>query len=345
MNSDISMVRRDVIKAVGAGLATSLLAGATAQAQAPAQTPAEAGAEFWTAEYTAKKGDVSLAMYRKRIGAPVAGERSKPPLFLVHGSSNGAQSSYDLHVPGKGEYSMMNVFARLGYDVWTMDHEGYGKSSRTSGNSDIASGVEDLKAAAPIVAKETGRAKFHFYGTSSGGIRASAFAQAQPQWIDRLVLSAYTYKGENAPTLQQRAKQLEYYKTHNTRLRDRAMIESIFTRDGLSSSYDPAVAKALADFEMQYGDQVPTGTYLDMTSKLPLVDPTKVVCPVLMMRGDHDGISTNEDLLDFYRQLPNGDRQFVILPNVAHSVGSANNRHMAWHVMQAFLTMPPQVAS
>jgi len=110
----------------------------------------------------------------------------------------------------------MNVFARLGYDVWTMDHEGYGKSSRTSGNSDIASGVEDLKAAAPVVAKETGRSKFHFYGTSSGGLRAAAFAQVQPASVDRLVLSAFTYKGENAPTLQQRAKQLEYYKTHNT---------------------------------------------------------------------------------------------------------------------------------
>ena len=87
-------------------------------------------------------------------------------------------SSYDLIVPGKGEYSMMNEFARLGYDVWAMDHEGYGKSSRTSGNSDIASGVEDLKAAAPIVEKETGRSKFHFYGTSSGGLRAAAYAMA-----------------------------------------------------------------------------------------------------------------------------------------------------------------------
>ena len=340
MNSDFSMVRRDVIKAAGAGLATSLLT-ATAQAQ----TPAQGGSEFWTAEYTAKKGDVSLVVYRKRLGAPTAGEAAKPALFLVHGSSNGALSSYDLHVPGKAEYSMMNVFARLGYDVWTMDHEGYGKSSRTSGNSDIASGVEDLRAAAPIVGRETGRDKFYFYGTSSGGIRAAAFAQAEPKWVDRLVLSAFTYKGENAPTLQQRAKQLEYYKTHNTRLRDRAMIESIFTRDGLATSYDPGVAKALADFELQFGDQVPTGTYLDMTSKLPLVDPTKVVCPVLMLRGDHDGISTNEDLLDFYRQLPNGDREFVILPNIAHSIGYAKNRHMAWHVMQSFLTMPPQVSS
>lgn len=344
MKSDISIARRDVIKVAGVGLATGLLSSATAQAQTPAAAQ-QAGGEFWTAEYIAKKGDVSLQMYRKRVGAPVAGEPAKPVLFLVHGSSVSARTSYDLQVPGKGDYSMMSVFARLGYDVWTMDHEGYGKSSRTSGNSDIASGVEDLKAAVPVVARETGRSKFHFFGTSSGGIRAGAFAQAQPQAVERLVLCAFTYKGENAPTLVQRAKQLEYYKTHNTRLRDRAMIESIFTRDGLPSAYDPAVAKAMADYELQFGDQVPTGTYLDMTSKLPLVDPTKVLSPVLMLRGDHDGISTNADLLDFYNQLPNGDRQFVILPHVAHSVTESNNRQMAFHVINAFLTMPPQVAS
>ena len=66
---------------------------------------------------------------------------------------------------------------------------------------------------------------------------------------------------------------------------------------------------------------------------------------MLMLRGDHDGISTNADLLEFYDKLPNGDRQFVILPHVAHSVTESNNRQMAFHVIHAFLTMPPQVAS
>ena len=42
---------------------------------------------FRVIDYTAKKGDVSLQMYRKRVGAPKAGEPSKPVLFLVHGSS------------------------------------------------------------------------------------------------------------------------------------------------------------------------------------------------------------------------------------------------------------------
>ena len=40
----------------------------------------------------------------------------------------------------------MDHFAKLGFDVWTLDHEGYGRSSKTDSNSDIASGVEDLRA-------------------------------------------------------------------------------------------------------------------------------------------------------------------------------------------------------
>ena len=49
--------------------------------------------------------------------------------------------------------SLMNVMAREGYDVWTMDHDGYGYSGSSGNNSDVASGVEDLKAAVPVVAR------------------------------------------------------------------------------------------------------------------------------------------------------------------------------------------------
>ena len=58
----------------------------------------------------------------------------------------------------------MNVFSRLGYDVWSIDHEGYGKSTHTDGFSYIADGVEDLKAAMPIVERETGISAYGFYG-------------------------------------------------------------------------------------------------------------------------------------------------------------------------------------
>src|SRR5260370_1553877 len=212
--------------------------GSAAQAQgAAAAAPAAAGAEIWSAEYWTKKGEVNLNIYRRPGGAPGAGEGAGPVLCMVHGSSNSARTSYDLQVPARGEYSMMDVFTRYGFDVWTMDHEGYGRSSRSAGNSDIKSGVEDLKLAAEVVKRETGQSKAHYFGTASGAIRAGAFAQAQPDRVDRLVLRAFTHKGEGSPTLADRATQVDYYRTHNTRLRDRAMIRSTFTPDNLATSY------------------------------------------------------------------------------------------------------------
>ena len=108
----------------------------------------------WSAEYRAKKGDVELFMFRKRVGEPKAGEDPLPVLFLVHGSSFSGPSCFDLDVPGKPGYSLMEHFARLGFDVWTLDHEGYGRSSRTTGNSDIASGADDLRAGVEVVDRE-----------------------------------------------------------------------------------------------------------------------------------------------------------------------------------------------
>src|SRR5665213_2886549 len=340
---DRSLPRRTVLQgtgiAAGFGIGSGMLSGLTAAAQAQ---PAPAG-KIWSQEYWAKKGDVKLNLWRKRVGAPKQGEPALPIVFLVHGSSNSARSSYDLTVPGKGEYSLMNVLARDGYDVWTMDHDGYGYSGSSGNNSDIASGVEDLKAAMPVVAKETGQQTAHFYGTSSGGIRAAAFAQAQPDRVGRLVLSAFTYKGNGAAEIERRRKRIDELRSHTRRKRDAAMIRSIFTRDGHAGDYDPAVAEAIIAEEMKFGDQVPAGTYLDMAANLPIVDPAKVLSPVLMLRGEFDGNSTNEDLLDFFRQLPNGDRQFVILPQTAHSTGYGKNRHLLFYAICNFLAAPAPI--
>jgi len=159
------------------------------------------------------------------------------------------------------------------------------------------------------------------------------------------VLVAFTHKGTGSPEIGRRAQRVEALRANNRRKRDAAMIRSIFTRDGHASSYDPAVPEAIIAAELKFGDQVPTGTYLDMAANLPLVDPRKVLSPVLMIRGIHDGNSTNEDLLDFYQQLPNGDRQFVILPHTAHSPGYSNNRHLLWYATRNFLAAPAAIPS
>ena len=96
-------------------------------------------------EYWAKKGDVDLYLYRKQSTEDKGGKPGpKPVLFLVHGSSFSGRGGFDLQVPGRPNYSFMDEFAHHGFDVWTMDHENYGRSSKTESNSDIRSGVEDL---------------------------------------------------------------------------------------------------------------------------------------------------------------------------------------------------------
>ncbi|HEY5963879.1 MAG TPA: alpha/beta hydrolase [Xanthobacteraceae bacterium] len=342
MENEHDPARRTVLMTAGAGIGATIGASLVSNlAQAQGATPAAAaGAEIWSQEYWADKSGVKLNLWRKRAGAPKPGEKPLPILFLVHGSSNSTRSSYDLSVPGKGEYSLMNVMAREGYDVWTMDHDGYGYSGSSGNNSDIASGVEDLKAAMPVLQKETGLTKMHMYGTSSGAIRAAAFAQARPEHVDRLILSAFTYKGDGAAEIARRRARIAELRANTRRKRDAAMIRSIFTRDGHAGTTDPAVPEAIIAAEMKFGDQIPTGTYLDMAANLPIVDPKKVLSPVLMLRGIWDGNSTDADLLEFYTQLANGDRQFIILPNTAHSPGYGKNRHLLWYAIKNFLAAP-----
>jgi pimeloyl-ACP methyl ester carboxylesterase len=330
-NDDTS--RRAFLQQVGAAGGAVALSGVPALGQQP-QT-----GQLWSAEYSAQKGSVKLYLFRKRREAPSVGAPPLPVLFLVHGSSNSGRSTFDLVVPGRGEYSMMDVFARQGFDVWTMDFEGYGRSTRTEANSDIASGVEDLKSAAVVVLRETGQRRIHLFGESSGGLRAAAYAVAAPDRVGRLILAAFTYTGQGSTTLADRAKQVEFYRTHNRRPRDRDMIRSIFTRDKTGTA-DPAVGEALADAELPFGDSVPTGTYLDMTANLPVVDPLKVHAPVLLVRGEYDGIATEDDLISFFTKLPNRDRQLVVLPGMSHAVALGYNREQLWHVMRGFLEMP-----
>lgn len=294
--------------------------------------------DMWSAEYTARKGDVSLYMFRKH-GGPPDRAAPRPVLFLVHGSSFSGPTGFDLTVPGRDDYSLMDEFARRGYDVWTMDHEGYGRSDRTGGNSPIAEGVKDLEAGMEVVASETGLSSYFFYGQSSGALRAACFAAAQPERVKRLVLDAFVWTGEGAPTLIERAKKLDQWRASNMRRVDREFYRSIFNRD-LPGTSEDAVPEALADTELKLSSEVPTGTYLDMCANLPAVDPLDITCPVMILRGEHDGIATEEDLVAFFQKLPNQDKQFSIIAGQAHVAPLGLNRARFWHVMDGFLKMP-----
>ena len=316
-------------EALLAGLGLAAAPALSVAADAPSRIVAD---EFW-----AEKNGVRLWVYRKRAERPAPRAR----LFCVHGSSYSGKTMFDLQVPAR-DYSMMDHFARLGYEVWTMDHEGYGHSARTAGNSDIQSGVEDLKAAMGVVEKNSGALKLAFFGQSSGALRAARFANQHPQHVEKLALDAFVWTGKDAPTLEERRKNLPRYQASNRRPVSREFYRSVFTRDH-SGAAEPMLGDIVADEEMRYGDSVPTGTYVDMTTKLPLADPLKVLCPVLIVRAEHDGIATDEDLMAFFARLPNPDKQLVKIGGLAHTAILGVNRARFWHALDSFLSMPSRV--
>ena len=320
-----------------------LIAGAAAAAVPTlprAQSPAMlAPRPVVASEYWADKNGVRLWVYRKRMeGAPVRGR-----LFLVHGSSYSGKTMFDLQVPDREGYSMMDVFARWGYDVWTMDHEGYGHSDKTTSNSDIQSGVDDLAAAMKVVERELRRPpSLAFFGQSSGALRAARFANQHPDNVEKLALDAFVWTGKDAPTLAERKKNLPKYQASNRRPVSAEFYRSVFTRDHEGAA-EAFIGDIVAKEELQYGDSVPTGTYVDMTTKLPLVDPQKVLCPTMILRAEHDGIATDEDIVAFFLRLPNPDKQLVKIGGLAHTALLGVNRARFHHALHCFLAMPPRI--
>jgi len=290
------------------------------------------GAEHWT-----RKGEVKLFLWNKK---PAAGVPPRGILFFVHGSSMASQPTFDLTVPGRADSSAMDWFAARGFDTWTMDNEGYGRSDKSRPqNNDISNGADDLAAGTAYVLEKTGAANIHMYGISSGALKAALFAERHPERVGRLALDAFVWTGKGSPTLEERKKKLAQFQSVHRRPIDRAFVNSIFTRDHPGTA-DQATIDAFADAILALDDSVPTGTYVDMCSKLPLVDPAKIACPTLVMRGEHDGIAGFDDLVEFFKRLPNADKQFTVMAGISHASFQQKNYRTVYHILYAFLTQP-----
>jgi pimeloyl-ACP methyl ester carboxylesterase len=289
--------------------------------------------------HEARKGGIRLFLWEKFVG-----ERAgKPVVLFVHGSSMASQPTFDLTVPGRPDSSVMDWFAKRGFACWSVDMEGYGRSDkRRDVACDIANGADDLAAATRYMREARGIERVMAYGISSGALRAALFAQRHPERVARLALDAFVWIGEGAPTLAQRRTKLPEFRARNRRPIDRAFVQSIFARDHPDCA-EPRVVDAFADAILALDDSMPNGSYVDMCSKLPIVDPAKITVPTLLMRGQYDGIAAFDDLLAFFRRLPNPDKQFAVMPGISHASFQQKNYRLVYHILHAFFTQPAPV--
>jgi pimeloyl-ACP methyl ester carboxylesterase len=296
---------------------------------------AVAGEEHWT-----QKGPARLFLYERYVGDPM---RTRGTILFVHGSSMAGQPTFDLQVPGRPDSSVMDWFARRGYDTWCVDMEGYGRSTKDrDNNAPIAQGADDCLAAATHIAALRGERPLLLYGISSGALRAALFAQRHPDRVARLALDAMVFTGEGSPTLAERRKKLGEFQSRNRRPIDRAFVHSIFNRDHPGTA-EEKVIDAFADAILKLDDSVPTGTYVDMCAKLPVVDPARIKAPTLIMRGQWDGIASFDDLMEFFQLLPNPDKHFAVMPGISHASFQQKNYALVYHILGSFFAQPEPV--
>ncbi len=288
--------------------------------------------EHWT-----NKDDVRLFMWEKYVDSP---DDKRGTVLFVHGSSMASQPTFDLQVPGRPFSSAMDWFAARGFDTWCVDMEGYGRSDKHRDiTCDIANGADDLAAASAYIQSLRNNHGFLVYGISSGALRAAMFAEAHPQRVSRLALDAFVWTGEGSPTLEQRRKKLPQFLDSKRRPIDLDFVYSIFNRDHPGTAADDVI-EAFAKAITALDDSMPNGTYIDMCSRLPLVDPNKILCPTIILRGEYDGIASFEDLIRFYTALPNNDKQFSVMPGISHASFQQKNYQLVYYLLHNFFNQP-----
>ncbi len=288
--------RRRLLTAAAGGAASGMFLSKGAEAQPLAVT----GSEHWAVKTTADGAKVRLFLWRKRtLNSP------KGALLFAHGSAVPATALFDLQVAGRPEASTMDWFARLGYDTWCVDGEGYGRSEKDrSLDASASNGAEDLAAASEQVMRVTGQRPL-LYGVGAGALRAGLFAQQYPDRLRRLVLDT------------------------SAGLTDKAHPETI----------DAEVSEAFARTAFSVDPSASPNWTGEMD--LAVLDPARIAAPTLLLRGALAGQPATEDLAGFFARLANADKQLAILPGIGQTSTLSKNWALVYHLLDGFFSQPP----
>jgi pimeloyl-ACP methyl ester carboxylesterase len=260
-----------------------------------------------------------LHVWEKFLGSP----RGKPVLVLAHGSATGGRESFDLQVPGQPgasdhghSYSTMDFLARQGFDVFALDVRGFGRSTKPEDFLTTEQAASDLGAVVDHVLALRGAAQVRLLAWSWGTQYGGQFVMAHPEKVARY--ASYAQMHADSPDLKTRRPRLAVFERspyiriteQGWKLRFKSL-----TPDAVN---DPAVMDAFARAAVLAEEKSPTGPQIDVLTRLPLVDPSRITVPTMMVHGQYDDVADTGGLLPFFAALPNPDKQYVVVPDGGH---------------------------
>jgi len=317
------------VLALAVGFGATLTLPTEATANDPKRSKSDAGPrEIKTRELMAEREGLKLKLYEKwRVGSEDQWKQNGKVILLVHGATWASRCTFDPD-PDHG-YSMMEMLADAGYDVFAVDLHGYGHSDRSDVDwTDSQSAAKDVEAAVEFIRALRWVERVHLFGYQWGAQPTALFASQKPHKVGRLALLGMRYrlvdKAASVPpgplrTLGQQASLLK-------------------PEDG---DLDPEFVRRRAQVCRQESASAPNGALLDLTKPSP-VEPAKLKVPTLVLQGERDGSTESvQDRLQFFQQLATPGKWFTFMPGVGKYAPIERTRTKFDQTLLSFLDQNP----
>jgi pimeloyl-ACP methyl ester carboxylesterase len=275
-------------------------------------------------------------------------------VLFIHGAGTPAEVAFD--VPTQ-DYSWMAYFARAGYDVFSMDTTGYGRSTRPAPMADpcnltpaqqasfipvlltapcepsyphqlttIQSDWDDINAVIDYIRTLRRVDRVSLVAWSLGGPRSAGYTAQHPEKVQKLVLLAPAYNRSAQATPPKLPAEGVPMNTQS-----RAEFAANWDRQvGCADQYDPAVSDVVWS-EMVASDSV------GRTWGWNQAVVAKTMTPTLMVAGVHDKQVPPERVRQLYEDLGAKQKVFIDLACSSHNAMWERNHRLLFQASLEWL--------
>lgn len=307
---------------------------------------------------SSRQSGLDLYLRNKHRDSSVEPRSDRTVLFL-HGASYPAHTAFDLPIEGR---SWMDWLAARGYDVYSLDLRGYGRSGRPPEMSqpaeanrpvvDSAQAVDDVTRAVDFIQSRRGVSKVVLIGWSWGATVAGLYATQVPDRVERLVLYAPQWLREGpAPTEADIARvpawrQVDprdardiWLKSVPADRRDSVLPKAVFLewmKATLASDPAPSAPGTV---------RAPNGVVLDTmrywASGKPRWNPERLSVPALVIQGEWDAEAPPAMGMALFNHLTRSPfKRYVMVGGTTHAALFETNRVQLYTAIQQFLEEP-----
>lgn len=277
-------------------------------------------------------------------------------LLFVHGATYPSDTMFDLKIDGE---SWMDSIARRGYDVYSLDVRGYGRSTRPPemnvpalDNPPVVTtddGVCDFGAVVDHICQRRGIPGMNLMGWSWGTVIAGAYAAKNPGKVERLVMHAPLWLRRVSGGLRVNGPMGAYRVVTKEAARQRWLTGVAADRQqdlippgvldawwGANMAADPVGAAMSPP-----GVRAPNGLLVDAfkywEADTRYYDPSAITAPGLLVVGDWDVDTPAYMAQAILARLSSREKRLVIVGEGTHHLMLERNRVQMFREVQSFL--------